>query len=95
MKVSEQFKLVRTNFDISNHRFLNSVTDGVKSALTDAADIKLQTGKKSQTGALIELEVTGTKIVLDADDLEKLANTVRQTVDGLRNQSDLLSILDY
>ena len=95
MRVSEQFKLIRTNFDTSNHRFLNSVVGGVKNVLTDAADIKLQTGKKSQTGTLIELEVTGTKIVLDADDLEKLANTVRQTVDGLRNQSDLLSILDY
>lgn len=83
------------NFDVSNHRFLNAVTEGVKSTVTDVTDIKLQTGKKSQNGAFIELEITGTKIVLDADDLEKLANTVRQTVDGLRNQSDLLSILDY
>lgn len=96
MKVSDQLKTVLSHFEVSNHRFLNMIAAGVQNKLQqNIPDMQLKISGKSQDGTIIKLRITGTKITKDADDFDRVSNNVRHTIDGLKNPSDLLSILDY
>lgn len=96
MKASDQIKTIRTNFDVTNHRFINAIAMGVKEKLEQIVpETKFKIGGKSLDGTVIKLQISGTKITKDADELDKVKNDVRQTMDSLKNPANLMSILDY
>lgn len=57
-------------------------------------DLKLRVGGKTVNGSVITLQITGNIVAEDANDHQRIDDTVRQTIDALRNPSDLLSTLE-
>lgn len=94
-KVSDQLKFIKDRFSISNHTFLNKVVDGLKRKFADVVPgMQLKFGNKQISGVVITAQMSGTTVVESQEDLERAANNVRQTMDGLKNQSDLISLVE-
>lgn len=93
-KASKQVKHIRKNVAVSNHRFFNMIAEGVQKHLEDTIPgLKLVQSASSLTkdgGAKV---LTGQITVKDEEEKESVDAKVRQTMDGLKNPSDLLSTI--
>lgn len=94
-KASEQLKFVKQNHQVSYHRLVTMLAEGIKKAVEqEAPDLELRVGGKSVMGNKITLHITGNVVTEDADDLKRTDDAVRQTMDALKNPSNLLSTLE-
>lgn len=94
MKASRQFKHVNVGFGISNHTFINKIAAGIQQKLQqEVPGLALRMGGKSENGTKIKIMLTGSIATADADQHEEVVTKVRQTIDDLKNPSDLLSLV--
>lgn len=96
MKLSDQITNIKSGFEISNHKFVTVVANSVIAKLSQTTPgLRLQLSGKNQNGKTIKLNIIGNQAVNTVDELEKTKEDVRRTIDALKNESVLLSILDY
>jgi hypothetical protein len=93
-KVSDQVKLLKSGFEISNHTFVNQITDGLQECVETAVPgLKVSPMGKRASGHDISLTIMGQITLEDEAALEDAENKVRQLMDSLKNPTNLLSLL--
>lgn len=94
-KASKQVRSIGDNFDISNHAFLNQIISGLQDRVSQTAPgLKISPmGKKSSLG-MIELTLIGQVMFEKKEDIDDASDKTRQLMDSLKNQSNLLSLLN-
>ncbi len=94
VKASDQLKFVKNNHVVSHHLFATKLASGVKETIEqEVPDLKLRIGGKSVSGGKITLQITGSVKTEDADDMKRIDDLVRQTINSLKNPSNLLSAI--
>lgn len=95
MKVSDQVKNIRSHHAVSNHRFLNKISEGVMRHLAEKVpnlELKITAGGVTANGG--SLAITGSLVIQTTEEREQIEKDVREAIDGLNNKSDLLSTLE-
>ena len=94
MKASDQVKQIKSKMSASNHRFFNMIVSGVQSHLEESVPglkLKQSASNLTKTGGTTVL--TGQMPVANEEEKESTDTKVRQTMDGLKNPTDLLSTI--
>jgi hypothetical protein len=93
-KASKQIKNIGKNMVVSNHRFFNMIAEGVQKHFEETIPgLKLVQSASSLTKVGGTTVLTGQITVKDEEEKESVDVKVRQTMDGLKNPSDLLSTI--
>jgi hypothetical protein len=94
-KVSDQVKQVRLNLSASNHRFFNMIVAGVQKKLEESVPgLELKQSARAVTKSGGTIVLMGQVPAPMAEDKESAENKVRQTMDSLKNPSNLLSAIE-
>lgn len=89
--IADQMKIVRLNRDTSDHRFFNLIAAAVKAKLEQQVPgLELHFGGKTINGTQVSAQLTGQMI----DEDGSVDDKVRQVMDGLKNPSTLMSLLE-
>jgi len=95
VSTENQFKAMKSSHSVSQHRFISKLANGIKEALENKVpNLDLRVGSKVVTGNTIELSITGSTTVSDAEEMEETKNDVRRVIDSMKNPSTLLSTLE-
>lgn len=95
MKASKQCKHINTGFEVSNHAFINQLAAGIQKKIQEKVPgFLIKIGGKSESGSTIKMVLSGSMVTTDADKHQEISNKVRQTIDDLKNPSDLLSTIE-
>lgn len=94
MKVQDQIKSVENGFDVSNHTFLNQLTDGLQKRIGEIVpDLSIiPTGKKAGKGN-ISLTLMGQVTLENMEDKDHMDEKVRQLMNSLKNPAYLLALV--
>lgn len=93
-RVSDQLRRISDGFDNSNHTFVTRLLNGLQSRIGETV-VKIETaasGKQAVVGR-ISVNIIGSKISEDAEQLEADKQKIRQMIDTLKNPSALIEIL--
>jgi hypothetical protein len=93
-KISDQFKPVRSGFDLSTHSFFQLVADAVADKIMAGVNVKLQLQGKVSSKEKITAVLLG-QAVPDGDKSQTtdLDDKVRQIIQDLKNPTNLLAAL--
>ncbi len=91
MNLSDQVNKVGNGFDASNHTFFKAIANAVQAEIEKNTGLKLVLqGKTSSKGSITAI-LAGQSV--DPKQIDGLDDKVRQTMDNLRNPSNLISAL--
>lgn len=92
-RVSDQLKKIKNGFDNSNHSFMAQLVSGLQERIAEASGLDVQAVGKQAIVGQMSLNVTGSKIVDSEEEMERIKDRVRQTMDSLKNPSSLEQLL--
>lgn len=93
-RVSEQITRIKDGLDNSNHTFVTRLMAGLSNHIGEiVADMPIvPTGKQAVVGK-ISVNMIGSKVVADSEELDENRRKVRQMMDTLKNPSALTELL--
>lgn len=90
----KQVEQISEKFDVSNHIFLNMVSNGIQQKTEQLVpDLLLVPINKKMSKGEISMTLVGQVVLDDANDINNVDNKIRQMMDSLKNPSNLLSLL--
>jgi len=91
---NKNFKNISNSFEISNHRFVNSIANGISNLIGQKVPgVKLQYVDKVVSGNSISTILSGQIVVNSQDEYDEISNEIRTVMQGLKNPSNLISII--
>jgi hypothetical protein len=93
-RVSDQIKRIKDAFDNSNHSFMASLVSGLRLEVIQASpDLDTVPSGKTASVGKINLNLVGSQVVGDANQLKKTDKNIRQLMDSLKNESAINELL--
>jgi hypothetical protein len=93
MSKSIEMKQISESFSVSNHKFINSLSDGIIEIISkDVKGLKLRMVDKNESGKTISTSLIG-QIVIDENNKDDIGQRIENIMQRLRNPSNLLSLL--
>ncbi len=93
MSKSMEMQQISESFSVSNHKFINSLSDGIIEIISkDVKGLKLRMVDKNESGKTISTSLIG-QIVIDENNKDDIGQRIENIMQRLRNPSNLLSLL--
>ena len=93
MSVSKNVEMISDNFDVTNHRFMNMIANGVSQLIAqNIPGLQLRHSGKSINGNIMSSVLLGEMIVSE-DELKSVDDKVRNIIQGLKNPANLISVM--
>lgn len=89
MKVSNQAKVIKKGFDISNHSLFSAVAQAIAAKIEKDTGMKVSLQGKQVQGHKISASLVGQAIT----DSEEISKKVRRTMDSLKNPATIIDAL--
>jgi hypothetical protein len=90
---SVEIEQITENFAISNHKFINLLSDGIINIISkDIKGLDLKMVDKSESHRMISTSLIG-QIVIDENNKDDIGQRVENIMQRLQNPSNLLSLL--
>lgn len=92
--MKDKLQSVNDGFEISNHRFLNMVANGISALVQEAVPkfVLKYTGKSSSDNR-ISAVLIGEKTFATKNDLDDASDKIKSIMRSIKNPSDLISAL--
>lgn len=93
--IKEELQQVNDGFDISNHRFLNMIANGISKLIAkDVPGLKLRYTGKSIKGNVVSAVLIGEIHLNNPDELDRASDKVKTTMQGLKNPTNLIEVIE-
>lgn len=92
-KLSDQQKIVRSHFELSQHTFFKVLAEAIQRKLGESTTVPTQLIGKVTAGHKMSAAIIGHKTSTDLKEHEETKERIRRLMDDLKNPSNLVGLL--